>query len=405
MRIFRSHISLVEGRMALIAFLILLVTGTGCQTIQFERPHVLSETDWPTDGATDARTRAVQDSLALPLQEVWKYSANAGFGAASPLILQDRVLVGNRKGEVHSVLMESGRGAGFKQMGESIEGSPLIHEGFLFVPVAWGKHILVAYDLAKGTNRWRAKGVPFATSLIGHKETIVGVDLEGTLRAYSIRGGDEEWTLSLAPFRTFQASPVRVSDSSIVVADIEGTLYRVNLDTQQVEWTVSLDEPVYHTPAVRDGAIAVSSTRGSLFHLDAGSGATKWKWEGADHLRMGAPTFGRHEIIVGATDGTVRSLDRWSGEERWMASFDDVVAAAPLIVGSTVFVGTLGEEIAGLSMEDGEIAWRAELDGRVKSAMAVADGGLLVLTEPKWVVYFKPADVMEPDPSVAEGEE
>ena len=42
-------------------------------------------------------------------------------------------------------------------------------------------------------------------------------------------------------------------------------------------------------------------------------------------------------------------------------------------------------------VSSGEVTWRTELDGRVKSAMAVADGGLLVVTEPKWVMYFKPA--------------
>ncbi len=80
-----------------VGFVTLLLMMTGCQTIQFERPHVLSERDWPTDGQTESRSRAVADSLMLPLEEVWKYGANAGFGAGSPLVLQDRVLVGNRK--------------------------------------------------------------------------------------------------------------------------------------------------------------------------------------------------------------------------------------------------------------------------------------------------------------------
>lgn len=383
-----SYGKVIAGRLAMGCMLAVLMVG--CQTIQFERPHVLSETDWPTDGRTDARSRAVQDSLALPLVEAWKYSANAGFGAGSPLVLQDRVLVGNRKGEIHSIMIESGRGAGFKQMGESVEGSPLVHEGLMFVPVAWGKHILVAFDLVKGTNRWRTRGVPFATALVGHGSTVVGVDLEGNLRAYDIQDGSESWTLPLAAYRSFQASPVRVSESSILLADIEGTLYRVNLDSQEVEWTTSVGAPVYQTPAVDESTAIVSTTRGKVVAVDTATGAARWEWTTNEHLRMGAPAIGHSDVIVGATDGRVFSLERESGSVQWEASFDDVVTAAPLIVGPTVFVGTLGEELAGIDRSSGEVTWSTELEGRVKSAMAVAEGGLIVLTEPKWVVYFKP---------------
>lgn len=382
--------------------LILVFIFAGCQTILFERPHVLSESDWPTDGQTEARTRAVADTLSLPLEQVWKYSANAGFGTGSPLVLQDRVLVGNRKGEVHTIMIETGQGTGFKQMGESVEGSPLIHEGLMFVPVAWGKHILVAFDLSKGTNKWRAKGVPFATALIGHDNTVVGVDLEGTLRSYDVEDGSEVWTLSLAPYQSFQASPVRLNDSSIMLADITGALYRVNLDSREIEWTSNLGAPVYQTPAVNGNDVVVSTTRGRVVAVNADTGDITWEWEGQPYLRMGAPALSGSAVVVGATDGRVRRLDRQTGELEWEASFDDVIAAAPLIVGPTVFVASLGKEMAGLDLHTGEITWQTELEGRVKSAMAVADGGLLVLTEPKWVVYFKPADLESQEQSDSE---
>jgi outer membrane protein assembly factor BamB len=393
----------VSVRASWVLMLVLILSG--CQTIQFERPHVLSETDWPTEGRTDARNRTVQDSLTLPLEEVWRYSANAGFGAGSPLILQDRALVGTRKGEVHTITIETGRGAGFKQMGESVEGSPLIYEGLMFVPVAWGRHILVAFDLAKGTNKWRAKGVPFATTLVDHGDTVVGVDLEGTLRAYDIQDGSESWALSLAPYQSFKASPIRLSESSVLLADISGTLYRVNLDSREIEWTLSVDSPVYQTPAVDGSDVVVTTTRGRVLAIDAYTGDTKWEWVGALHLRMGAPALSSSSVVVGATDGRVMLLDRLSGQLQWEARFDDVISAAPLIVGPTVFVATLGKELAGLDVRTGEFTWRTELEGRVKSAMAVAEGGLLVLTEPKWVVYFKPINTASLELTDAEATE
>lgn len=133
------HLSLI------IASALAMTVGlTACQTIQFERPHVLSETDWPTDGGASDRSRYSDSELNGSLEMAWEYSANAGFGPGSALLLQDRVLVATRKGEVHTIELETGRGRGFKRMGEAIEATPLIHQGLLFVPTSWGEKSLVA---------------------------------------------------------------------------------------------------------------------------------------------------------------------------------------------------------------------------------------------------------------------
>ncbi len=385
------------------AVLLICVVLAGCQTIQFERPQVTSASDWVTDGQNDERSRAFDAQVDVPLELAWKYSANAGFGSSSPLILQDRVLVGNRKGEIHTIEVATGRGRGFKQMGETVDGSPLIHDGTLYVPVAWGKHVLVAFDLSKGVNRWRARGVPFATALIGHGDTVVGVDLEGTLRAFSALDGDESWSIELAPFTTFKASPVRISDSDILLVDVDGVMYRVNLDKQSIVWQKEMGLPVYQTPAVVEEHMVISTTRGSVHMLNVEDGSERWVWRGESHVRMGAPAFGSKSVLVGGTDGIVRALNVDNGSETWAVEFTDVIAAAPLIAGETAFVGTLGEELFALNSISGKIVWQTTVDGRIKSAMATTEGGLVVLAEPKWVLYYRP-DSQEGDESLASDE-
>ena len=366
------------------------VLAGGCQTIQFVRPHVTTTSDWPTDGQTAQRSRALDLSLSVPLTLAWKYNANAGFGAASPLRLQDRILLGNRKGEIHAVELESGRGRGFKQLGEVIEGSPLIYEGMLYVPISWGRRTLVAFDLAAGAIRWQQRGIPFGTALIAHRDLILGIDLEGTIRAYAMDDGREAWTLSLGTLRTFKASPVRISESSVLFVDVTGTMYAVDLDTQTVTWVKHLRAPVYHTPAVSETKAAVTTARGSVYLLNTLTGDTVWSWQGPEHIRMGAPALGPSSVLAGATDGRIRSFARDSGEIEWEAAVEDVISAPPLVMRDHAFVGTLGKELLGLDVATGEVLWRTEVDGRIKSAMAVAEGGLLVLTEPRWLLYYRP---------------
>ena len=389
----RSHILLVMLALASLA---------GCQTIQFERPQNLTATDWPTDDGDAMRSRMHEDSLALPLELAWQYSANAGFGPGSPLILQDRVLIANRKGEIHTVELETGRSRGFKQMGDVIEGSPLIHEGTLYIPAAWGRKVLIAFDLSRGVNRWRKEGVPFATSLMAHNDLILGIDVEGTLRAFDAADGEEAWSLSIGDHLSVEASPVRLSSTDILIADVEGRIHRVNLEDRAVVWTRDVGAPIYTTPAVSDAGIALSTTRGSVHWVDAETGQDRWSAHINERIRMGAPAIGADGVILGATDGQVRSLSLENGNEQWAVQFDDVITAAPLVAGNTVFIGTLGKQLFALRASDGHIRWETEVKGRIKSAMALADGGLLVLTEPKWLMYYTPGQRDDDDTRLAE---
>lgn len=114
--------------------------------------------------------------------------------------------------------------------------------------------------------------------------------------------------------------------------------------------------------------------------------------------------MGNGYVVAGTTGGAVLAIDRSTGERAWEAQFDDVISAAPLIVGDHVFVGTLGEKLIALQLGSGERDWETDVRGRIKSAMAVADGGLLVLSEPKWVLYFKPAGEVPIDMAQDESE-
>jgi outer membrane protein assembly factor BamB len=56
-----------------------------------------------------------------------------------------------------------------------------------------------------------------------------------------------------------------------------------------------------------------------------------------------------------------------------------------------VYVGSLGRKLYAFDLQDGTTRWETTLKGRIKSAMAISEGGLLVLSEPRNVTYFKTA--------------
>lgn len=370
--------------------LLAAIVFAGCQSIRFDLPGRLTEEDWPTDGKTADRSRYVPESLSLPLEVSWEYSANAGFGPGSPLILDGVVLVGTRKGEIHAIELATGRKRGFKKMGEAIEGSPLIANGMLYVPSAWGKKVLVGFDLKRGVISWKVAGVPFETALVAHEDNVVGVDVEGTVRSFNGETGEEVWRLELGEKISAQASPLLITPNRLFVATDDGNGYLVDLNVPEIIWQTDLGAPVYASPAMSNGIIYISTTRGSLVAIEAVTGEQKWLMETLNpDVRMGAPAVDGERVYFGATDGRVRSLDINTGEIQWEVQLPDVITGAPLVTRETVFIGTMGRELMGLRTTTGDLVWEVKMKGRIKSAMAIAGEGLIVLSEPRYVTYFK----------------
>lgn len=379
--------SKLKYRAANVLFVILL---SGCQTIQFENPRISSEANWLTDGKNHERSRSYEQPINPPLELVWEYSANAGFGPGSPLILADQVLVATRKGEVHSIELETGRGRGFKNMGDVIEGTPVISDGIMFVPTAWGKRVLIAFDLQKGVIKWRVGGIPFDTALISFQDLVVGADVEGNVRAYQKTDGREAWSMSLGERQSVKASPLLLDEHKMFIATDTGLVHLLDLNTSEILWSEDVGAPVYNSPSAISGSIYLGTTRGDVVKLSATNGEIQWSVRPNDaQVRIGQIAVDEKTVFFGATDGKVRAVNSTSGSLVWEIQLPDVVSGAPLVTEGHVFIGTMGEELYSVSAETGEIEWTVETKGRIKSAMAVAKEGLIVLSEPKWVSYYK----------------
>ena len=195
-------------RFIYIAICLILV---GCQTVQLQNPQRVSSEDWLTDGQHPSKQRSYALSVDPPLEKIWEYNAAAGFGPGSPLIVNGTVLVSTRKGEVHSIDLETGRRRGFKAFGEGIEGSPVVSDGKLFVPIDMGRRSLTAWDLAKGNTAWRKKDTFISAGLSADQEAIYAVDIKGVIYAILKEDGETKWTYDLGHRAIGKASPLLLS--------------------------------------------------------------------------------------------------------------------------------------------------------------------------------------------------
>ncbi len=373
--------------------LVAAILHMGCQTIQFDRPQAVTEKDWLVDGYTQNRSRSTSDAVELPLDVAWEYNAASAFGPGSPLILNKVLLIGTLKGEIHAIDLISGRKRGYRNFGEGIEASPAISQGILFVPSAWGKKSLVAFDLAKANFLWRNNGTPIESGIVVTDKFVIAADVEGSVRAFDQKTGKLIWEVALGDRISVQSSLLLIDSNAVFVADDSGKASMLSVDDGQLIWSQQLSGPVYESASSLGSKIVVPTTRGTLEVLNSDSGRVEWLYRASNpNVRFGSPAISEDLVIVGGTDGMVRAFEASTGSEKWRVDFPDVIKAAPLIEKRLVFIGTLGRKLFALDLLDGQIRWETTLKGRMKSAMAISEGGLIVLSEPRYVTYFKTAE-------------
>ena len=98
-------------------------------------------------------------------------------------------------------------------------------------------------------------------------------------------------------------------------------------------------------------------------------------------------------VIAGASDGALRAFNIDTGSIEWIVQCSDALVAQPLIVGEAVYVGSMGSWFYAFDRASGELLQEIELRGRVKSAIGLASEGLIVLTEPRYVVRLSPVEI------------
>ncbi|MEL6703411.1 MAG: PQQ-binding-like beta-propeller repeat protein [Bacteroidota bacterium] len=387
-----SRTSIVGGRSSAVWLLLVALFWVGCEVLQVGRPLALDEGAWTTEGGSAARTFEAEGELALPLEEKWVYNAEGAFGPAAALVAEGQLFVATRQGEVRSLdLAEERTFTGQTDLGDAIDGAPVLTDRLLIAPISAGGDGVVAYDIVRGRIAWKLDAEPHAAGLLRVGDTLVAASLLGTIRALDVRTGAVQWELASDSVQAEHASPVLLDAATVAVVDDQGRISAHSLTDGSPRWTADLEVPVYATPAVADGLLLVPTTRGQFVALDAATGQRRWTYAAATPTtRLTSPATDRRTLFVGTSDGTIAALDVQTGDVRWTHTEDGVIAAAPHLAGDVLFVGSLRKRVFALDAATGTVRWQTEIGGRVKTAPLVAGGYLVVMAEPRQVYLFGP---------------
>lgn len=372
-----------RGTSALVLSLLLIASATsGCASISLERPLV------PVVPA---------EAPAPPLAEVWQTDVDAAFGPAAPVVAAQRIAVGVRNGRAVVLDAATGRRVGSLDVGQSIEaGLVLSPDGaVLYVPVSRGRFAVVAHAVTTGERQWGWRPASPAEMVDAGLALAAGVVVaplhDGTTIGLDAMTGAERWRLAGADRAQNHAAPAVLPGGRVAVADDRGGVRVLDAATGAVVWTASAGAPVYAAPTVAGDRLLVSTTRGTLSAFDAATGAFQWttRFDPSGLARVSSAAILSDRAAVGLTDGRVVALSLATGEAAWTWTGTGAVVGQPLAAGPTLYVSTMDERLVALDAATGQETFSATLRGRAKSAMTVADGRLIVLSEPRHITAFE----------------
>ncbi|MGL6278298.1 MAG: PQQ-binding-like beta-propeller repeat protein [Gaiella sp.] len=198
------------------------------------------------------------------------------------------------------------------------ESSPLVVGGRVLVGDWRGD--VVALDVDSGRRVWRYRTggrVKGAVSASGNRAYVGSYD--GRMYAFNARTGALQWSASsqerLGTNGRFYSTPA-LAYGRVYVGSTDGKVYAYGAASGQLLWATSTGGFVYSSPAVWNQTVYAGSYSSRLFALDAATGATRWTFA-ANGPISGAPTVMDGLIWFATLERRTYVLDARTGRQVW----------------------------------------------------------------------------------------
>jgi eukaryotic-like serine/threonine-protein kinase len=236
------------------------------------------------------------------------WEAPCGDLEATPLVVGDRVYVGNTSGVLTCVNLRSG---------------------------------MVLWHFAIPDNE-RVKGIRSAAAAF---DTLVifGAD-DGIVYALGAASGTLAWEYRAGA--VVLAPPV-VSDSAVVICTLGGTVSALSGRTGRAIWSRSVFGGVAGPAVVAGERVVVTTLRGTIEALDRATGSPLWKGSPGTPMNSGGVVTGEF-FFAGTLTKELLAVRMTDGEIVWKLQLDGRVKSGPAVAGGKLFIATDAQTLVAL---------------------------------------------------------
>lgn len=344
---------------------------------------------WPQTNF-DAANTGYQPNFSESMEGMdlaWSFRTLAkGDVDTQPVVADGVVVLGSHDSNVYGVDFETGQTRWEFATGKTIDATAALSSGLALIGT--GDSQFRAIELSSGTQRWSFRH-PYDDNLKIKSIVYEGhVYLPGTF-ALDIEEGSVVWELD-----DFRRGRFAAAGGNVFVAQADSNrVAALNPADGSVDWQSRIDGRLLYDaePVAAEGRLFVTTSSGRLFALDAGNGETLWSFDPGEIASYNPSTPAVHDGrvfygyappgsdgFISSTRGAVFALDAGSGDQLWKRETDGGIGADPVVTDDSIYIGTFGGSFYSIAANDGQVRWQLAFGERI-AANVLAGNGLFVL--------------------------
>jgi outer membrane protein assembly factor BamB len=210
-----------------------------------------------------------------------RWSKRIGASETSPLIVGNRVYVGDAEGNVYCLRNLDGATLWTFRAGGAVKGAVAYDRGRVFFGAYDGR--LYALRASDGKLLWRAQsnrdwfgrhGTFYSTPSVAYSRIYLG-STDGHVYSYGERSGKLRWAYDTRGY--VYGSPA-VWRGRVFVGSYDHTFYALDAATGALLWKYHADGPISGSPTVVDGIVYFATVVHRTYGLDARTGKQVWTY-------------------------------------------------------------------------------------------------------------------------------
>ena len=268
------------------------------------------------------------------------------------------VLMGTGDGRVIAREADSGKVRWVAKVSSEVLAAPTAGSGITVVRTGDGR--LYGLNSTTGAELWvYERSVPTLTlrgvapPVIEEDITMAGFD-NGRFAAVNLKAGKMVWESPLAvpTGRSDLERMVDVDSAPVIVgtmayvASFQGAVVALSITDGKILWTREVSS--YEELSVGDDRVYVTDDKGTVWALEAKTGASLWKQDALANRFVTAPIFYQGHVVVADFEGYVHWLDAKNGEfeYRERVTKDRIIAPAIDAGGMLLVYSSTGQLVA-----------------------------------------------------------